>query len=366
MAGERKITVAFDGRDVGLGAASTTAVRDLDKVDRSARDAAGGFGALGDGADTSEQRLIGVADTMTGAQDAMAGFGQLARGDVAGGVLTMTMGFADLASGISNLIAPLAGQVTAWVTGRGTMAAADASGAAVHNASWFSMAAASIAGAAQVALAWLISMGPILLVIAAVVALVVVIVKNWDTIKAVIAAGWEFVRQLSASVWNGIRNTVSSVISAVVTFIRGRIDATVDIFRGLGSRLGSALATVASAITAPFRTGFGAIRDIWNSTVGGKGFSVPSWVPSIGGKEFKIPKLATGGLLYGPTLFMGGDNPGASTDPEVVAPLSKLAGLLGGGAVQLTIDTQGSDLDQVLVDVLRKALRVRGGGLSFA
>lgn len=45
----------------------------------------------------------------------------------------------------------------------------------------------------------------------------------------------------------------------------------------------------------------------------------------------KPVKLATGGLAYGPTLAVVGDNPGASSDPEVVAPLSKLSKYLGGG-----------------------------------
>lgn len=37
-----------------------------------------------------------------------------------------------------------------------------------------------------------------------------------------------------------------------------------------------------------------------------------------------VPALAMGGLAYGPTLAMVGDNPGAASDPEVIAPLSKL------------------------------------------
>lgn len=40
-----------------------------------------------------------------------------------------------------------------------------------------------------------------------------------------------------------------------------------------------------------------------------------------------VPKMAAGGLAYGPTLAMVGDNPGARTDPEVIAPLSKLQGM---------------------------------------
>jgi len=41
-----------------------------------------------------------------------------------------------------------------------------------------------------------------------------------------------------------------------------------------------------------------------------------------------IPALAEGGLAFGPTLALVGDNKGASADPEVIAPLSKLSGML--------------------------------------
>ncbi len=40
----------------------------------------------------------------------------------------------------------------------------------------------------------------------------------------------------------------------------------------------------------------------------------------------KVPKLAGGGLLFGRTLFEGGEYPGAATNPEVVSPLSTLKG----------------------------------------
>lgn len=63
-------------------------------------------------------------------------------------------------------------------------------------------------------------------------------------------------------------------------------------------------------------------------------------------------KLATGGLAYGPTLAVVGDNPGASSDPEVVAPLSKLSKYLGGQRLELvgSIDwvLEGDSLRAVL------------------
>ena len=43
-----------------------------------------------------------------------------------------------------------------------------------------------------------------------------------------------------------------------------------------------------------------------------------------------LPALAEGGLAFGETAAIVGDNPGANVDPEVIAPLSKLRGMLEG------------------------------------
>ncbi len=43
----------------------------------------------------------------------------------------------------------------------------------------------------------------------------------------------------------------------------------------------------------------------------------------------QVPALAQGGLAMSPTLAMVGDNPNARVDPEVIAPLSKLKGMIG-------------------------------------
>jgi tape measure domain-containing protein len=58
------------------------------------------------------------------------------------------------------------------------------------------------------------------------------------------------------------------------------------------------------------------------------------------------PKLAQGGLAYGPTMATVGDNRNARVDPEVIAPLSKLKGMLHGGGSPYILTTRvaGSDL----------------------
>ena len=44
-----------------------------------------------------------------------------------------------------------------------------------------------------------------------------------------------------------------------------------------------------------------------------------------------IPKFAGGALVYGPTVGLMGEYAGASSNPEVIAPLNKLRGILGEG-----------------------------------
>lgn len=54
------------------------------------------------------------------------------------------------------------------------------------------------------------------------------------------------------------------------------------------------------------------------------------------------PKLAKGGLAYGATYAMVGDNPNARVDPEVIAPLSKLRDMMpAGGASNVNIALSG-------------------------
>lgn len=55
--------------------------------------------------------------------------------------------------------------------------------------------------------------------------------------------------------------------------------------------------------------------------------------------EFATPKkMSEGGIAYGSTLANVGEYAGANTNPEVIAPLSKLKGLLGG---QLLVRVEG-------------------------
>jgi hypothetical protein len=61
---------------------------------------------------------------------------------------------------------------------------------------------------------------------------------------------------------------------------------------------------------------------------------------SMGGTK----KFANGGIISGPTMGLMGEYPGASHNPEVVAPLDKLKSLMGGGGGTLEARISGNDL----------------------
>ena len=58
----------------------------------------------------------------------------------------------------------------------------------------------------------------------------------------------------------------------------------------------------------------------------------------------QLPALAQGGLAYGATTALVGDNPNAHIDPEVIAPLSKLQDMMGGQRVEVFGRISGDDI----------------------
>lgn len=79
--------------------------------------------------------------------------------------------------------------------------------------------------------------------------------------------------------------------------------------------------------------------------------------------RISAPKLAKGGLAYGPTMAMVGDNPNARANPEVIAPLSKLKGMLadsGGGGFMVSHRIEGNDLLLLVERAQNKRTRARG------
>jgi len=73
-------------------------------------------------------------------------------------------------------------------------------------------------GRALMAIGRALMANPWILIIIAIVALVIIIVKNWDKIKEVVGAAVEWIGEKVGAAWDWIKEKTSGVLSAVVTF----------------------------------------------------------------------------------------------------------------------------------------------------
>ncbi len=150
-----------------------------------------------------------------------------------------------------------------------------------------------------------------------------------DFITGVFSGDWD-------KAWNGIKDTVKAVWDGIWGTIKSIINLIIDGINLLWTGIYNAVKGLVDAVGGVA----GVIGDIlgqdWH-------FSMPDSPPLI-------PKLAKGGLAYAPTLAMVGDNRNAGTDPEVIAPLSKLKDIIG----------EGGDMTEVVL-LLREILEFLKG-----
>jgi hypothetical protein len=67
------------------------------------------------------------------------------------------------------------------------------------------------------------------------------------------------------------------------------------------------------------------------------------------GQQFKA--FANGGIIYGPTVGLMGEYAGASSNPEVVAPLNKLKDIIGGGQGTVVNASVGISMRELVVKI---------------
>ena len=130
-------------------------------------------------------------------------------------------------------IANAAKVVASWLT-MGVQAGIQA---AKVVAGWVLMGVQSLLNAAKMAAAWVIAMGPIAWVTAAVIALVALIVANWETVSAKTAeiwtaitnglsAAWESIKTGIVNVWTSITSSVGNAVNNLYTTIKNKMEDT--------------------------------------------------------------------------------------------------------------------------------------------
>jgi hypothetical protein len=287
--------------------------------------AADGFHKAGEAADNVDTKAMGFRDTITGVQDSMTGLKNIAsgKGSLADGLLTLGMGVGDLASGFYNFLIPALQSSKV-----GTLAQAAAGKVAAG--------ASRVWAAGQWLLNTALLASPITWIVVGIVALVAVIY--------LIATRTTWFQRAWGAAWGAIRSTASAAWGFI---------------RQIPGWIGSAFASVAGAISAPFRAAFNFIASAWNNTVGGLSFSIPSWVPGLGGNSFGVPRI--------PYFHSGGVVPGVvGTNVLAMVQAGERVGSVasGGGGDTIVVQVAGRTVAEALLDDLRGAVRNRGGNVQ--
>lgn len=189
----------------------------------------------------------------------------------------------------------------AWTIGVVTGAATSVISMGIAVASviggWLIMAAQALIGAAAMAAAWLIAIWPIALVVAAVVAVVILIAKNWDWIKAKTKAAWDWIVNLVKAApgkmlsfflnwtllgliikhWDQISGAFSAGVSKSVAFVKGLPGKAKSALGNLGSLLLGAGEDIMRGLLNGIENGFAWVRD----KLSGVGKLIPGWLKKV-------------------------------------------------------------------------------------
>jgi hypothetical protein len=197
--------------------------------------------------------------------------------------------------------------------------------------------------------------GLILLAIAAVIAIGVLLYRNWDTIKAAASELWQ---------------SIKDFFGRIADWVSEKIQVAKDAFGEAVDGMKEALKVAANFILGYWNAILAGVERVINGIVravnGIPTFKVPDWVPGIGGGEFglprlreislpRIPMLAEGGIVDRATLALIGE-----AGPEAVVPLDRMGGV---GAtyiinVEGAVDAEGTA--RTILRVLRDAERRTG------
>lgn len=245
--------------------------------------------------------------------------------------------------------------------------------------------------------------GIVVLAIGALIAIGILLYRNWDTVKAFmlkvwtdiktawsnlgawftnlftaawtgIKSAWSPVTTWFGSVWTGIKGTfsiasdwfgriftsawtnITNAFSTVASFFQGIWDTIKRIFTGIGVSIGEAVG--------------GAFKGVVNTVIDFVERSINGWFKLINGAVgiinkipgvkvgklamLSFPRLAQGGIVSQPTMAMVGDN---RRSAEAVAPLHELMGM-----IKAAVGSEMSDVAVLLSEIARIMTENGSGG----
>lgn len=188
----------------------------------------------------------------------------------------------------------------------------------------------------------------ITLIVAAIIGLTVLIVANWDKIKAVFSVAWEWIK----STFSNLVDWGKNLISSVVDWFKAGLEAFTGFIDDIGTAIGDAMTAVINAIVdgvkSLLNSGISLVEnfangviDIVNKVIN----AINSVVDAVAGAfglsfsgiknldHIQLPRLAKGGQVLSGTALVGEAGPELLTvagGRTVVTPLT--SGAAGGAA----------------------------------
>lgn len=173
----------------------------------------------------------------------------------------------------------------------------------------------TIAGA-KMAAAWLLALGPIGLIVAAVAGATALIIANWEAVSSFVGGVWANITQWAGDTWNSIAgffgniaewfggvftsasNNIKAAFGSVIGFFRGIWDSIVSIFGKVGTAVGDAIRGAFKNVINTVLSGAINIINGFINTINGA-IGVINNIPGVNiGKlvTLSVPQFAEGGF----------------------------------------------------------------------
>lgn len=164
--------------------------------------------------------------------------------------------------------------------------------------------------------------------------------QYWDNLSAEAKRGAETVDQIISTLRSGLSNLAITLGEGIGNILSENKPEGFNLKLSMLNALGNALKTLGSALVS-YAVAMIAFKKALKMAWLTPGVAIAAGLAAVAlgqgliNKANAPIKLANGGLAYGPTLAVVGDNRGAASDPEVIAPLSKLRNYIGGQQLEL-------------------------------
>lgn len=232
-------------------------------------------------------------------------------------------------------------------------------------ARWTMMAVGAMARAVVMAAAWVVAMGPVGWVIAIIIGLVILIIANWDKVKAWTIAAWNAVVDFIVSAWNSIVNWVTTAANNVwnaiktafnnaKTAVSDAINGIIDFVRSLPGKILGFLGNLGGLLVDSGRAIIdGLLRGLKAAWEGVKSFlsSVTNMIPDWKGPMTVDMKLLT---PNGKAIMQGLQRGIAAELPSLEAQLGGITQTIGNGVAGPADVSAGGSSDS-RINELRQA-----------